>query len=294
MNAPTEPRLPLLDLDLLRTMVAITEAGNFSAAADVLGRTPSAISMQVKKIEDLLGRPVFIRDSRAVTPTRDGEFLVEHGRRLLALNREVVARFVTPDLQGEVRMGAPDDAAERLLPPMLRRFADTHPCVTVNVIVEGSARMVDMVRKGQLDLAMITCDAGIDRVDEIEVLMREQLVWAALAGGVAAEQDPLPVSVWEECCVWRKAGLEGLEAQNRAYRIAFQSAHISGQRAAILADLAVAPIPVSGLGGQIVEARPKCGLPPLPDYGLGLVVGDNVSPPVCAAADHLRASFARQ
>ena len=72
MNAPAEPRLPLLDLDLLRTMVAITEAGNFSAAADVLGRTPSAISMQVKKIEDLLGRPVFIRDSRAVTPTRDG------------------------------------------------------------------------------------------------------------------------------------------------------------------------------------------------------------------------------
>ncbi len=294
MNAPAEPRLPLLDLDLLRTMVAITEAGNFSAAADVLGRTPSAISMQVKKIEDLLGRPVFIRDSRAVTPTRDGELLVEHGRRLLALNREVVARFVTPDLQGEVHLGAPDDAAERLLPPMLRRFADTHPCVTVNVVVEGSARMVDMVRKGQLDLAMITCDSNIDGVDEIEVLMREQLVWATLAGGVAAEQDPLPVSVWEESCVWRKAGIDGLEEQNRAYRIAFQSAHISGQRAAILADLAIAPIPISSLDAQIVEARPKCGLPPLPDYALGLVVGENVSPPVCAAADHLRASFAKR
>ena len=82
-----------------------------------------------------------------------------------------------------MHLGAPDDAAERLLPPMLRRFADTHPCVTVNVVVEGSARMVDMVRKGQLDLAMITCDSNIDGVDEIEVLMREQLVWATLAGG---------------------------------------------------------------------------------------------------------------
>lgn len=291
MNAPTHPRLPLLDLDLLRTVVAIADQGNFSAAGEALGRTPSAISMQVKRIEDLLGRPVFLRDSRAVTPTRDGELLVEHGRRLLALNREIVARFVTPDLVGEVRLGAPDDVAERLLPPMLRRFADTHPGVSVNVVVENSARMIEMVRAHDIDLALITCEAGFDGDHAAEIVLREQLVWATLSGGVAAEQEPLPVSVWDESCIWRKAGLEGLQTQGRAYRIAFQSAHISGQRAAILADLAVAPIPRSSLDDRIVEARPECGLPKLPDYALGMILADAPSAPVKAAADHLRASF---
>ena len=153
--------------------------------------------------------------------------------------------------------------------------------------------MAAMVRDGHLDLAMVTCEAGFEGDQKPEVIMREQLVWASLAGGVAAEQDPLPVSVWEDSCVWRKAGIAGLEAQNRAYRIAFQSSHISGQRAAILADLAVAPIPISSLGGKIVEARPKCGLPRLPNYALGLIVAKGASAPVLAAADHLRASFAK-
>jgi DNA-binding transcriptional LysR family regulator len=111
---------------------------------------------------------------------------------------------------------------------------------------------------------------------------------------VAAEREPLPVSVWEEGCVWRKAGIDGLERQGRAWREAFKSAHISGQRAAILADLAVAPIPASSLGGRIVEAAPRHGLPRLPEYALGMLVAKDAPAPVRAAADHLRASFARR
>ena len=121
--------------------------------------------------------------------------------------------------------------------------------------------------------------------------MKEQLVWAACRGGTAASRKPLPVSVWEEGCAWRIAGLDGLEAQKRPWRIAFQSAHISGQKAAILADLAVAPLPVATLGGDIVEAPAKYGLPKLPEYTLGLVVRSDPSPAIEAAADHLRASF---
>lgn len=294
MNAPSAPQIPLLDLDLLRTLVAIAETGNFSSAAAAVFRTPSAISMQVKKIEETLGRPIFVRDSRSVSLTADGEFLLEHARRMLALNREAVARFVEPDLQGVVGLGAPDDVAERFLPEMLRRFSETHPAVTVNVVVDGSARMLEMQRLGQLDMCLITCDAGFQEGDRAEILFREQLVWGALAGGVAAEQDPLPISVWEEGCVWRKAGIDGLNAQGRRWRVAFQSAHISGQRAAILADLAIAPIAMSSLGGSVVAAPEKYGLPKLPTYALGLVLPDDPSPPVLAAADHLRASFARR
>ncbi len=294
MNAPSVPSIPLLELDLLRTLVAIAETGNFSSAAEAVHRTPSAVSMQVKKIEELLGRPVFLRDSRSVRLTADGEVLLEHGRRVLALNREVISRFVTPDLAGEVRVGAFDDIAERLLPGMLRRFAQSHPCITVSVVVGDTNFLTSQVKEGRLDMALIACSCGGDDTYGSEILMQEQLVWATVAGGVAAEQDPLPVSVWEDGCAWRTAGISGLDAQGRAWRIAFQSAHISGQKAAILADLAVAPLPVSALDGKIIEAKPKCDLPPLPKYALGLYMTKDPSAPVRAAADHLRASFLRR
>ena len=293
MNAPSLPAIPLLDLDLLKTLVAIAETGNFSAAASVVHRTPSAVSMQVKKMEDILGRQVFIRDSRSVELTSDGAFLLEHARRMLALNREAVARFVQPEIEGVVHLGAPDDVAERCLVDMLRRFNESHPQVTVNVTVDGTSRMIDMVKQGRLDLTLITCEAGF-REEGAEVLFREKLVWAACRGGVAAEQDPLPVSVWEEGCAWRKAALEQLDARDIPWRVAFQSAHISGQRAAVLADLAVAPIPVSSIGGDIVQAPTHFGLPELPNYALGLMVSNDSNPAVHAAADHLRASFANK
>jgi DNA-binding transcriptional LysR family regulator len=292
MNTPNVKSPILLELDLLRTFTAIVETGSFAGAAEIVLRTPSAVSMQVKKLEDILGKPVLVRDSRSVRMTRDGEILLEHARRMLALNREAVAKFVSPDVAGVVRLGAPDDVSERMLPDMLRRFADSHPGITVNVIVENTAQLIPRVQQKNIDLALVTCERGITGDDSTEILMREQLVWAMVRGGVAPEYDPLPVSVWEECCVWRQAGLEGLEAAGKPYRIAFQSAHISGQRAAILADLAVAPLPVSALNDPIIIADEKYGLPKLPDFALGLMIAPDAGPAVHAAADHLRASFA--
>ena len=291
MEAPYTPSLPLLDLDLLRTLVAIAETGSFSAAAGVVLRTPSAVSMQVKKMEELLGRPVFIRDSRSVALTADGAFLLEHARRMLAMNRDAVARFVQPEIEGVVRLGAPDDVAERFLVDMLRRFADSHPNVSVNVIVEESERMITKLKESTLDMAIVTCSAGGEDCVE-EVLHREQLVWATCKCGVAAEQTPLPVSVWDETCTWRKVAISALEEEGREWRLAFQSAHLSGQRAAILADLAVAPIPESSIAGDVVEVPARFNLPKLPQYALGLLFSDNPNPAVQAAADHLRASFA--
>jgi len=293
MNAPAIPTIPLLDLDLLKTLVAIAETGSFSAAAGLVHRTPSAVSMQVKKMEDLLGRAIFTRDSRSVNLTTDGAFLLEHARRMLALNRDAVARFVQPEIEGVVRLGAPDDVAERFLVDMLRRFADSHPCVTVNVTVDTTDRMIKSLHEGNLDLTLITCEAGF-KEKNAEVVFREQLVWAACRGGVAAEQKPLPVSVWDDSCAWRVAALNALNAQDRPWRIAFQSAHISGQRAAVLADLAVAPIPVSSLDGDIIEAPKHYGLPVLPKYALGLLVAVDPNPAISAAVDHLRASFTQR
>ncbi len=287
-------QIPLLELDLLKTLVAINDTGNFSAAAEVVYRTPSAVSMQVKRIEELLGKAVFSRDSRTVSLTHDGEILLAHAHRVLALNREVVAQFITPEVAGMVRLGAPDDAAERFLPFMLKRFAESHPGIIVDVVVDGSSSLIKKVRNKQIEIALITCDKYSKNIDGREILFHEDLVWAGAKCGVAAEKIPLPVSVWEEGCTWRKAGLEGLEQQGRSYREAFQSAHISGQKAAILADLAVAPLPRSAIGGNIVVVDKQYALPDLPQYALGMVIVDNATAPVKAAADHLRACFAGQ
>jgi len=281
-------QLPLLELDMLNTIVAIAEAGNFSSAAARLFRTPSAVSMQVKRIEEMLGRPVFNRDSRSVTPTSDGEMVLEHARRLLALNNQIVSQFVMPDVVGEVRLGATNDIAERLLPGILQRFDRTHCCVTVDVAVDSSSVLTQKVRSGEMDLALVTFDPNKEQSADIEPVISEQLTWAGLKNGIAFEKRPLPVSVWEEGCSWRHSGLTSLEEANIDYRVAFMSAHISGQRAAVLADLAIAPIPVSCCVNDIIALSESDGLPTLGTYGVGMVVQKKPSEPAQAAAEQIK------
>ena len=281
-------QLPLLELDMLNTIVAIAEAGNFSSAAARLFRTPSAVSMQVKRIEEMLGRPVFNRDSRSVTPTSDGEMVLEHARRLLALNNQIVSQFVMPDVVGEVRLGATNDIAERLLPGILQRFDRTHCCVTVDVAVDSSSVLTQKVRSGEMDLALVTFDPNKEQSADIEPVISEQLTWAGLKNGIAVEKRPLPVSVCVEVCSWRHSGLTSLEEANIDYRVAFMSAHISGQRAAVLADLAIAPIPVSCCVNDIIALSERDGLPTLGTYGVGMVVQKKPSEPAQAAAEHIK------
>ncbi|MEM9330513.1 MAG: LysR family transcriptional regulator [Pseudomonadota bacterium] len=292
MNIRDVPSKPLLELDLLKTLIAIAETGNFSAAAEKVFRTPSAISMQVKRIEEIIGRTVFQRDSRSVTLTSDGLLLLEHARRVLALNNELISKFISPNISGEIRIGAGDDFAERLLPGMLSQFNRSHPSIVVEVMMENSNELIERVQHGDLDLAVIVCNAGYENEHLAEQLTTEKLVWAARKGGLAAEQTPLPISVWEEGCAWRKSALDALNRAGKDYRIAFRSAYIGGQKTAVLSDLAVAPLPISSLGGDIVEAPARKGLPQLADYALGLMVRDDPSEAIQAAADHLRASFA--
>ena len=285
---------PLLDLDLLRTVVEIAETGNFSAAAAKVHRTPSAVSMQVKKLEDMVSRPLFVRDSRSVSLTGDGEVLLAHARRVLALNRDIVSTLTTPTLAGTVRLGAPEDFVERALPTLMRRFSETHCCITVDVVVERSEILEQKVHEGALDLAMITRDTTTALPRGFEVVFSEPLVWAGARNGVAWEQDPLPVSVWDENCSWRALGLKSLDLADRAYRVAFESAFNAGQRAVVKADLAIAPMPVSSCTDGIVALGPEHGLPRLPDYEIAIAVRDAPPDHVLAAAQYLKLDLGDQ
>ncbi len=290
MNAPLNHPLPLLDLDVLRTFVAIAETGSFTLAASAVFRTPSAVSMQIKKLEEILGRSVFSRDARSVSLTNDGEMLLGFARRLLAINREAVSKFVMPDISGVVRLGSADDFGERVLPAVLKRFAQTHPAIAVDVTIDQSVNLRRRMAERSLDITLITNSTNAYAAD-CEVLFTEPIVWAGMKGGCAHMREPLPVSLWEEGCAWRAGALDALGREGRNYRVAYMSAHTAGQRAAILSDLAIAPLPKSFIGDDLVELGPKDGLPKMGEYSLGMIVAPEAAAPVQAAADHIRAAF---
>jgi len=162
--------------------------------------------------------------------------------------------------------------------------------IRVDVSVENSEPQYDAIRRGELDIAILTCQHGAANSRNIEILFSEKLVWAGLKGGIAAEQLPLPVSVWEEGCVWRATALEGLAHQKRDYRITFKSAHLAGQKAGLRADLAIAPLPLSSRDGEIVPLGSAHYLPDLDNYSMGMMVRPNAEKHVLAVADALRAN----
>ncbi|ENT05828.1 LysR family transcriptional regulator [Brucella sp. 63/311] len=291
MTAPVQHPLPMLDIDVLRTFVAIADTGSFSSAANAVFRTPSAVSMQIKKLEEQLGVAVFDRDARSVTLTGDGEILLGYARRLLALNREAVSKFVAPTVTGIVRLGSPDDIGECVLPLVLKRFAETHPGVTVDVVIDQSSNLRKRLDERRLDVTLVNISQAVPTRDDVEIMLDEELVWAGAKCGTAYRRDPLPLSIWEEGCAWRANALQALEKSGRPYRVAYMSSHSTGQSAAILADLAIAPFSKTLLGEGIVALGPEHGLPPLGRYQLGMVIKQEAGPHIQVVADHLRNVF---
>jgi len=283
--------LPLLDNEVLRTFVAIAETGNFSTAADAVLRTPSAVSMQIKKLEEQLGATLFLRDARSVSLTQHGEMLLSYARRMLALSNEAVSRFVMPELSGVVRLGAPDDIAERLLPTILRNFAASYPGIMVDVTVDMSISLRRRMEEQRLDLALFNC--ATRPVPTIgEVIYTERLVWAGAKCGTAHLRDPLPISIWEDGCIWRAEAIAQLERNKRPYRVAYLSAHTMAQRAAVVSDLAVAPFPHSYVTDDMQILGANEGLPELTAFEIRLLTASQMSGPAKAVAESIRYAFA--
>jgi DNA-binding transcriptional LysR family regulator len=290
MNAPFRPSLPLLDNDVLRTFVAIAETGNFSTAAEAVLRTPSAVSMQIKKLEEQLRTTLFLRDARSVSLTQHGEMLLSYARRMIALSNEAVSRFVMSELSGVVRLGAADDIAERLLPAILKDFGATFPGIMVDVTVDMSSSLRRRMEEQRLDLALINC-ATKPFPTEGEVVYRENLVWAGAKCGTAHLRDPLPISIWEDGCIWRQEAISRLEAMKRPYRIAYLSANTMAQRAAVVSDLAIAPFPRSYITDDMTVLGPKEGVPELITFDIRLVTAPNLSVPGKAVAESIREAY---
>ena len=146
----------VLDADQLKTFVAIADTGSFTRAAEIVFKTQSAVSMQMKRLEERVGRPLFGRDGRHAKLTEDGERLLDYARRIVRLNLECVASFTEADLKGRIRLGVPDDYADRYLPEILARFARSNPRTEVTVVCEPTPMLAERIGGGDIDLAIIT------------------------------------------------------------------------------------------------------------------------------------------
>ncbi|MFN4142213.1 LysR substrate-binding domain-containing protein [Aestuariivirga sp.] len=260
--------IPNLDIDLMKTFLAIADTGSFTRAADEVNKTQSAVSMQMKRLEELLGRPLFARDGRASRITADGERLVDYARRLVKLNDEAVSTFQRPELTGTVRFGTPDDYADRFLPEILARFARTHPLVTVDVDCMQTANLFERTRRGEMDLSLVTfgCDVSTD-----EPVRREPLVWVTSARHSTHLLEVLPLAVSHVNCEWRGIVLNALETIGRKFRIAYSSPNSNAVNAAVQSGLAVGAVPELCVRPGMRILGEKEGFPPLGHFEIGLL-----------------------
>jgi len=267
--APSRAVLPLLDSEVLRTFVTIAESGSFTRAAQQLFRTPSALSMQIKRLEEILGQTLFVREARHVRLTAEGEVLLGYGRRLLKLNAEAVTQFLAPTIEGRVGLGVTDDVVGRILPTVLAQFARSHPAVQVDVVVGRSKDLLAQLDDGELDLALVmSVEPG--QTPRGDIVHSEPLVWAGREDGVAVQRTPLPVTLAQQGCAWRRIALNALDHAGVNYRIAYSCDHCAGQEAAMLADLAVTAFPKSLIRPPLKRLHNE-SLPPLGDYQVALV-----------------------
>jgi DNA-binding transcriptional LysR family regulator len=282
-----------LDPDLLRSFVLIAEGRSFTAAASLIGRTQSAVSMQVKRLEDLLGQPLLNRGKGgAVELTPHGRYLLEHARQILALNDSVMATFRTPLMSGTVRLGSPDDYALAYLPPILKRFAETHPAVQVDVRCSPSGELQRSLKAGELDLTLLSNGHQPPDWPAAE-LWRGPLVWVTSTRFSPHRQDPLPLALASgHGCDWADAAVHALEQSGRRYRIAYTSASQIGTHAPVVAGLAVTVSTLSWLPEGLRPVRPDEGLPKLPEFAILMLKAKLPRQPVTDALEaHIRQGF---
>jgi DNA-binding transcriptional LysR family regulator len=279
----------LLDVEQLRAFIAIAETGSFTKAAEVVNKTQSAVSMQMKRLEERLDRPIFARDGRASKLTEDGQRLLDYARRIVKLNVETIAAFSDAELCGRVRLGVPDDYADRYLPEIMARFSRAYPGVELSVICEPSVDLLERIDANEVDLAIVT---NCETKRAVENFRRERLLWVTSNRHATHTEERLPLALGRPSCSWRRIAVERLESVGRPYRVLFSSSNAGAVAAAVLAGLAVSVLAESGLrpGMRVLTAAE--GFPELPACRVGLVRNAHESSALAdALAEHIVSSL---
>ena len=256
-----------LDSDLLRTFLAVADAGNVTRAGDALGRTQSAISVQIRKLETALSAQLFHRQARGMSLTEAGRVLVPAAEKVLGDMVRIGDLFSAP-LSGEVRVGIPDDYGASVLERVLATFTARHPGVEVSVRCGFSVGFPEAVKRNELDLAVYAADPSETFGD---LLVTERTVWVASPALILDAAEPVPLALFDRACWWREAAITALEQAGRPYRIAYSSESAAGVKAAITAGLAVGVLAETTMEPSMRTLSENEGFPALPPSALVLL-----------------------
>jgi len=273
--------LQTLDLDLLRTLSLVQETGTLARASRRVGRTLSAVSLQLKRLESQCGCPLFRKAGRRLELNAEGERVLAAGRRMLALNDQLLESLRAEEAETRVRLGVPQDLAERWLPEALGRFARAHPRTQLEVRVENNLVLRRLLADGGLDLAVTFDRDGGPRPSEVQLPVR----WLAHPDFRWDPLTPLPLVLFEPPCTFRRMALEALDRAGLPWRVSFSSPGLSGLWAAVSAGLGVTVRTELATPARVVPLR-STRLPALPPLAFGVeLAGD----PPSRNADELRA-----
>ncbi|NIL14986.1 LysR family transcriptional regulator [Pseudomonas sp. AN3A02] len=266
---------PSIDTEVLRTFVAIADQGGFTRAGEQVNRTQSAVSMQMKRLEeDVLQRKLFERDGRQVRLTPEGQVLLGYARRILKLHSEVFNTLREPHMVGLVRIGTPDDYVMRYLPGILKRFSKAYPLIQIEMHCESSSILM---QRRDLALTVISREPGNEMG---ELLRNERMVWVAAPCFCLDDHSALPLAISgmdSFCTQWTRAALD---AVGREYRLAYHSSNGAAIQAVVGAGLAVTVSMESLVTEDLRVLGSEEGFPPLPSVNLRLLRNPGMTSPI--------------
>ena len=258
-----------LDLTALRAFVAVADAGGVTRAAGLLNLTQSAVSMQLKRLEDSLGIGLFLRAARRVSLTPEGEQLMGFARRMLALNDEALARLTSDSYEGEIRLGVPHDIVYPAIPGILKRLAAQYPRLRINLTSSFTMLLRSQFARGEIDVILTTEDRPGEGA---EVLSHQDLVWVGAIDGAAAGQSPLRLA-FKDTCIFRPTAQAALDRAGLAWELAIEGESEQAAEALVAADLAIS----ARIRGRCPPGTTEVSAPGLPDLG-GLSICLYVAP----------------
>lgn len=272
-----------IDNQQLKSFIAITETGTFSQAAETVGRTQSALSLQIKKLEDTVGCPLFERSTRNVKLTAQGEIFLSYAKQIIALQWEVFSRLKEPDIEGEIRLGTPEDFATHYLPDVLAMFRKHHPRIQLNVACDLTLNLIAGFKREEFDIILVKRDPG--RVTGGSKVWREPLVWAA-ADHYQPEKN-LSLVLSPQPCIYRDRALAALDRAKKTWHISYTSPSLAGTIAAVRAGLGITVLPANMLPTGIHPIHREMKLPALSDAEIALIKRDNLSKAANMLATHI-------
>lgn len=267
----------------LKSFIAIAETGTFGQAATTVNRTQSALSLQIKKLEEQLGCELFDRTARKVSLTPQGEIFLGYAKRIIHLQWEAVSRLREPDIEGEIRFGTPEDFATHYLPGVLASFRQHHPRVQLNVACDLTLNLIDGFHRGEYDVILAKRDP--QSVKGGTKVWRELLVWAA-ADDYRIE-EPLSLVLSPQPCIYRARALAALNRAKRSWHISFTSPSLAGTLAAVKAGLGITVLPEHMIPPGVHPIRTETKLPHLADAEIALMKKEELSKVAEMFAEHI-------